>query len=78
MLSINVISPLPFSILMICSNLLFFIPPCDGISTGKICDAVEVAGKNVLQTSSVVTTGIVSHRYQLKFCSANFHFLESA
>ncbi|URE02347.1 Senescence-associated protein [Musa troglodytarum] len=30
---------------------------------GKICDAVEVAGKNVLQTSSVVTTGIVSHRY---------------
>ncbi|XP_072954365.1 protein EARLY-RESPONSIVE TO DEHYDRATION 7, chloroplastic-like [Typha angustifolia] len=30
---------------------------------GKICDAVEVAGKNVLQTSSVVTTGLVSHRY---------------
>ncbi|XP_029120062.1 protein EARLY-RESPONSIVE TO DEHYDRATION 7, chloroplastic isoform X1 [Elaeis guineensis] len=29
----------------------------------KICDAVEVAGKNVLQTSSVVTTGVVSHRY---------------
>ncbi|KAG0458727.1 hypothetical protein HPP92_021855 [Vanilla planifolia] len=30
---------------------------------GKICDAVEVVGKNVLQTSSVVTTGVVSHRY---------------
>ncbi|WOL05938.1 hypothetical protein Cni_G14669 [Canna indica] len=30
---------------------------------GKICDAVEVAGKNVMQTSSVVTTGLVSHRY---------------
>ncbi|KAF3334150.1 Senescence-associated protein [Carex littledalei] len=30
---------------------------------GKICDAAEVAGKNVLQTSSTVTTGIVSHRY---------------
>ncbi|KAJ0967002.1 hypothetical protein J5N97_023919 [Dioscorea zingiberensis] len=30
---------------------------------GKICDAVEVAGKNVLSTSSVVTTGLVSHRY---------------
>ncbi|XP_042389010.1 protein EARLY-RESPONSIVE TO DEHYDRATION 7, chloroplastic-like [Zingiber officinale] len=30
---------------------------------GKICDAVEVAGKNVFQTSSVVTTGLVSHRY---------------
>ncbi|XP_008788442.2 protein EARLY-RESPONSIVE TO DEHYDRATION 7, chloroplastic-like [Phoenix dactylifera] len=29
----------------------------------KICDAVEAAGKNVLQTSSVVTTGVVSHRY---------------
>ncbi|XP_010935097.1 protein EARLY-RESPONSIVE TO DEHYDRATION 7, chloroplastic [Elaeis guineensis] len=30
---------------------------------GKICDAVEVAGKNVLSTSSVATTGLVSHRY---------------
>ncbi|WOL07299.1 hypothetical protein Cni_G16039 [Canna indica] len=30
---------------------------------GKICDAVEVAGKNVLQTSSTVTTGVVSHKY---------------
>ncbi|XP_058107997.1 protein EARLY-RESPONSIVE TO DEHYDRATION 7, chloroplastic-like isoform X2 [Magnolia sinica] len=33
----------------------------DGFS--KVCDAVEVAGKNVLSTSSVVTTGIVSQRY---------------
>jgi spartin len=33
------------------------------IHPGKICDAVEVAGKNVLQTSSTVTTGVVSHRY---------------
>lgn len=33
------------------------------IHLGKICDAVEVAGKNVLQTSSTVTTGFVSHRY---------------
>ncbi|KAG6512324.1 protein EARLY-RESPONSIVE TO DEHYDRATION 7, chloroplastic-like [Zingiber officinale] len=30
---------------------------------GKICDAVELAGSNVWQTSSVVTTGLVSHRY---------------
>lgn len=30
---------------------------------GKVSDAVEVAGRNVLQTSSVVTTGVVSHRY---------------
>lgn len=29
---------------------------------GKICDAVEVAGKNVMSTSSTVTTGLVSHR----------------
>lgn len=29
----------------------------------KVCDAVEVAGKNVLSTSSTVTTGLVSHRY---------------
>ena len=31
----------------------------------KVCDAIEVAGKNVLSTSSVVTTGLVSHRYIL-------------
>ncbi|KAK1296543.1 hypothetical protein QJS10_CPB15g00433 [Acorus calamus] len=30
---------------------------------GKVCDAVEHVGKNVLSTSSVVTTGLVSHRY---------------
>ncbi|XP_068645942.1 protein EARLY-RESPONSIVE TO DEHYDRATION 7, chloroplastic-like [Aristolochia californica] len=30
---------------------------------GRICDAVEVSGKNVLSTSSVVTTGLVSQRY---------------
>ncbi|KAF8012672.1 hypothetical protein BT93_I0739 [Corymbia citriodora subsp. variegata] len=29
----------------------------------KVCDAVEVAGKNVMATSSTVTTGLVSHRY---------------
>ncbi|CAN6485306.1 unnamed protein product [Victoria cruziana] len=33
----------------------------DGFS--KVCDALEVVGKNVLSTSSVVTTGLVSHRY---------------
>ncbi|KAF0902132.1 hypothetical protein E2562_014385 [Oryza meyeriana var. granulata] len=32
---------------------------------GKICDAVEVAGTNVLSTSSTVTTGLVSHKYVL-------------
>ncbi|XP_068345112.1 protein EARLY-RESPONSIVE TO DEHYDRATION 7, chloroplastic-like [Pyrus communis] len=29
----------------------------------KVCDAVEVAGKNVMSTSSTVTTELVSHRY---------------
>ncbi|XP_050233848.1 protein EARLY-RESPONSIVE TO DEHYDRATION 7, chloroplastic-like [Mercurialis annua] len=29
----------------------------------KVCDAVEVAGKNVMSTSSIVTTGLVSQRY---------------
>ncbi|KAF6170836.1 hypothetical protein GIB67_015788 [Kingdonia uniflora] len=29
----------------------------------KVCDAVEVAGKNVMSTTSVVTTGLVSHKH---------------
>ncbi|KAK6159590.1 hypothetical protein DH2020_006904 [Rehmannia glutinosa] len=29
----------------------------------RVCDAVEVAGKNVMSTTSVVTTGLVSQRY---------------
>ncbi|CAI9104737.1 OLC1v1003474C1 [Oldenlandia corymbosa var. corymbosa] len=29
----------------------------------KVCDAVEVAGKNVMSTTAVVTTGLVNHRY---------------
>ncbi|KAF7841196.1 protein EARLY-RESPONSIVE TO DEHYDRATION 7, chloroplastic-like [Senna tora] len=29
----------------------------------KVCDALEVAGRNVMSTSSVVTTGLVSHKY---------------
>ncbi|XAR73762.1 hypothetical protein NMG60_11007840 [Bertholletia excelsa] len=33
----------------------------DGFS--KVCDAAEVAGKNVMSTSSTVTTGLVSHKY---------------
>ncbi|URD97431.1 Senescence-associated protein [Musa troglodytarum] len=49
------------------SKLIRFLPAevilasLDGF--GKICDAVEVAGKNVLKTSSEVTTGVVCHRY---------------
>uniref|UniRef100_A0A7N2R727 Senescence domain-containing protein n=1 Tax=Quercus lobata TaxID=97700 RepID=A0A7N2R727_QUELO len=30
---------------------------------GKVCDAVEVAGRNVMSKSSSVTTELVSHRY---------------
>ncbi|KAI4331381.1 hypothetical protein MLD38_029572 [Melastoma candidum] len=29
----------------------------------KVCDAVEVTGKNVMATSSTVTTGLVTHKY---------------
>ncbi|KMT09589.1 hypothetical protein BVRB_6g130450 [Beta vulgaris subsp. vulgaris] len=29
----------------------------------RICDAVEVAGKNVMSTTSTVTTGLVTHKY---------------
>lgn len=28
-----------------------------------MCDAAEVAGKNVMSTSSTVTTDLVNHRY---------------
>lgn len=28
----------------------------------KVCDAVEVAGRNVMKTSSTVTTEIVDHK----------------
>ena len=30
--------------------------------TDKVCDAVEVAGKNVMKTTSTVTTEIVDHK----------------
>ncbi|XP_065855777.1 protein EARLY-RESPONSIVE TO DEHYDRATION 7, chloroplastic-like isoform X2 [Euphorbia lathyris] len=33
----------------------------DGFS--KVCDAVEVSGRNVMSTSSTVTTEVVNHRY---------------
>ncbi|BBH08042.1 Senescence/dehydration-associated protein-related protein [Prunus dulcis] len=32
-------------------------------TSSVVCDAVEVAGKNVMSTSSTVTTELVSHRY---------------
>ena len=35
---------------------------CILLWTDKVCDAVEVAGKNVMSTTSVVTTGLVSQR----------------
>ncbi|KAG0459317.1 hypothetical protein HPP92_022445 [Vanilla planifolia] len=45
---------------------------------GKICDAMEVAGKNVLSTSSVVTTELVSHRYGEQAAEATNHGLDAA
>ncbi|KAJ4964434.1 hypothetical protein NE237_024373 [Protea cynaroides] len=44
----------------------------------KVCDAVEVAGKNVMSTSSVVTTGLVSHRYGEKAAEATNEGLDAA
>lgn len=33
----------------------------------KVFDAVEVAGRNVMSTTSVVTTGLVTDRYAFNF-----------
>ncbi|XP_010515521.1 PREDICTED: senescence/dehydration-associated protein At3g51250-like isoform X2 [Camelina sativa] len=48
----------------------------DGFS--KICDAVEVAGKNVMSTSSTVTTELVNHRYGTKAAEATNEGLDAA
>ncbi|XP_057784053.1 protein EARLY-RESPONSIVE TO DEHYDRATION 7, chloroplastic-like [Salvia miltiorrhiza] len=48
----------------------------DGFS--KICDAAEVAGKNVMSTSSTVTTGLVSHRYGDEAAKATSEGLDAA
>ncbi|KAL5752469.1 hypothetical protein ACOSQ2_022976 [Xanthoceras sorbifolium] len=44
----------------------------------KVCDAVEVAGKNVMSTSSTVTTELVSHRYGEKAAEATNEGLDAA
>ncbi|CAK9156989.1 unnamed protein product [Ilex paraguariensis] len=44
----------------------------------KVCDAVEVAGKNVMSTSSTVTTGLVSHRYGEEAAKATSEGLDAA
>ncbi|CAM8953787.1 unnamed protein product [Rhodiola kirilowii] len=48
----------------------------DGFS--KVCDAVELAGKNVMSTSSTVTTGLVSHRYGEEAAKATTESLDAA
>ncbi|GMP32037.1 hypothetical protein CsSME_00005981 [Camellia sinensis var. sinensis] len=48
----------------------------DGFS--KVCDAVEVAGKNVMSTSSTVTTGLVNHRYGEEAAKATSEGLNAA
>ncbi|OMO83543.1 Senescence/spartin-associated [Corchorus olitorius] len=48
----------------------------DGFS--KICDAAEVAGKNVMSTSSTVTTDYVNHRYGEKAAEATNEGLGAA
>ncbi|CAN6284978.1 unnamed protein product [Urochloa humidicola] len=44
---------------------------------GKIWDAVEVSGKNVMQTSSVVTTSVVTHRYGEQAGEATHDYLHA-
>ncbi|KAK1559764.1 hypothetical protein Q3G72_018056 [Acer saccharum] len=44
----------------------------------KVCDAVEVAGKNVMSTTSVVTTGLVSERYGEQAAKATNAGLQAA
>ncbi|KAG9129855.1 hypothetical protein Leryth_006995 [Lithospermum erythrorhizon] len=48
----------------------------DGFS--KICDAAEVAGKNVMSTSSTVTTGLVHHKYGEDAAKATNEGLDAA
>ncbi|XP_061367735.1 protein EARLY-RESPONSIVE TO DEHYDRATION 7, chloroplastic [Gastrolobium bilobum] len=45
---------------------------------GKVCDAVEVAGKNVMSTSSTVTTELVDHRYGEQAAEATSEGLSAA
>ncbi|KAH9662666.1 protein EARLY-RESPONSIVE TO DEHYDRATION 7 [Citrus sinensis] len=44
----------------------------------KVCDAVEVSGKNVMSTSSTVTTQLVSHKYGEKAAEATSEGLDAA
>ncbi|XP_044490569.1 protein EARLY-RESPONSIVE TO DEHYDRATION 7, chloroplastic-like [Mangifera indica] len=44
----------------------------------KVCDAVELAGKNVMLTTSVVTTGLVSERYGEEAAKATNEGLDAA
>ncbi|XP_021275176.1 protein EARLY-RESPONSIVE TO DEHYDRATION 7, chloroplastic-like [Herrania umbratica] len=44
----------------------------------RICDAVEVAGKNVMSTSSTVTTELVNHKYGEKAAEATNEGLGAA
>ncbi|XP_023733507.1 protein EARLY-RESPONSIVE TO DEHYDRATION 7, chloroplastic [Lactuca sativa] len=48
----------------------------DGFS--KICDAFEVSGKNVMSTSSTVTTELVNHRYGEEAAKATNEGLDAA
>ncbi|XP_010413396.1 PREDICTED: protein EARLY-RESPONSIVE TO DEHYDRATION 7, chloroplastic-like isoform X2 [Camelina sativa] len=44
----------------------------------KVCDAVEVAGRNVMSTSSTVTTELVDHKYGGKAAEATNEGLDAA
>ncbi|XP_017241804.1 protein EARLY-RESPONSIVE TO DEHYDRATION 7, chloroplastic-like isoform X1 [Daucus carota subsp. sativus] len=44
----------------------------------KICDAIEVAGSNVMSTSSTVTTGLVSQKYGEEASKVSSEVLDAA
>jgi spartin len=44
----------------------------------KVCDAVEVSGRNVMSTTSTVTTGLVSHKYGEQAAEVTSHGLDAA
>ncbi|KAK3005176.1 hypothetical protein RJ639_016344 [Escallonia herrerae] len=53
------------------------LPLSLSLITCRVCDAVEVAGKNVMSTSSTVTTGLVSHRYGEEAAKATHEGLDA-
>ncbi|KAG2705968.1 hypothetical protein I3760_05G082900 [Carya illinoinensis] len=61
----------------------FSLPPGEIVlasldGSSKVCDAVELAGRNVMSTTSVVTTGLVLQRYGEQAAQATNEGLDAA